>query len=43
MRNADKIYVLDDGQITEGGTHKELLKLKGKYAEAFKIQAKGYE
>ncbi len=43
VRNADKIYVLDDGQITEGGTHKELLKLKGKYAEAFKIQAKGYE
>lgn len=42
VRNADKIYVLDNGRITEGGTHKELLKLKGKYAEAFKIQAKGY-
>jgi ATP-binding cassette subfamily B protein len=43
VRNADKIYVLDNGQIIESGAHKELLKLKGKYAEAFKIQAKGYE
>lgn len=43
VRNADKIYVLDNGQITESGTHKELLKLKGRYAEAFKIQARGYE
>jgi ATP-binding cassette subfamily B protein len=43
VRNADKIYVLDNGRIIESGTHKELLKLKGKYAEAFKIQAKGYE
>ena len=42
VRNADKIYVLGDGEIKEGGNHKELLKLKGKYAESFKIQAKGY-
>lgn len=43
VRNADKIYVLDNGQIIESGSHQELLKLKGRYAEAFKIQAKGYE
>ena len=42
VRNADKIYVLGDGEIKESGNHKELLKLKGKYAESFKIQAKGY-
>jgi len=43
VRNADKIYVLDNGKIIESGNHKELLKSKGKYAEAFKVQAKGYE
>lgn len=43
VRNADKIYVLADGKIAESGTHKELLKLKGRYYKAFNIQAKGYK
>ena len=43
VRNADKIYVLDKGKIVEGGSHKELMKLKGKYYKAFNIQAKGYK
>lgn len=42
VRKADKIYVLDKGSIVEQGTHKELLDLSGKYAEAFYTQAKGY-
>ncbi len=43
VRNADKIYVLDNGAIIESGNHKELMKLKGKYHHAFTIQAKGYK
>jgi ATP-binding cassette subfamily B protein len=43
VRNADKIYVLDNGQIIESGKHTELMKLKGRYYNAFNIQAKGYK
>lgn len=43
VRNADKIYVLDNGQIIESGKHTELMKLKGRYCNAFNIQAKGYK
>ncbi|MEA3356969.1 MAG: ABC transporter ATP-binding protein, partial [Patescibacteria group bacterium] len=43
VRNAKKIYVLDKGKLVESGTHDKLLKLKGKYAEAFKLQAEGYQ
>jgi ATP-binding cassette subfamily B protein len=43
VRNADRILVLDKGKIIEDGSHQELLALNGKYAHAFKLQAKGYE
>lgn len=43
VRNADRIIVLDDGTIVEEGTHKELMALNGKYANAFKLQAEGYK
>lgn len=43
VRNADKIYVVENGEITEQGTHEELLKLNGKYASMFLTQAKGYQ
>lgn len=42
VRNASKIFVIEDGGITERGTHKELVKLDGKYAKMFNIQAEGY-
>ena len=38
VRNADRILVLDDGQIIEQGTHTELLKLKGKYYSLYQEQ-----
>lgn len=43
VRNADRIIVLDKGKIIEQGSHEQLLKNDGKYAHAFKLQAKGYQ
>ena len=43
VRNADRIIVLDKGRIVEDGNHDELLKKDGKYAQAFKLQARGYQ
>ncbi|MNE65908.1 putative multidrug resistance ABC transporter ATP-binding/permease protein YheH [compost metagenome] len=41
-RMADRILLLDQGEIVEEGTHEELMKLDGKYAEMFNLQAKKY-
>lgn len=42
VRSADRIYVLDRGQIVEQGSHKELMEEKGLYAELFTLQAAAY-
>jgi ATP-binding cassette, subfamily B, bacterial len=42
VRMADRIYVLKDGNIIEGGTHEELIRLGGTYANLFEMQAKYY-
>ena len=42
VRNADSIYVLQDGLVTEAGTHEELMELAGHYAELFQLQAAAY-
>lgn len=39
---ADKIIVLENGNMVEMGSHNELMKLNGKYAELFTTQAKRY-
>ena len=38
IRNADKIFVLDHGEIVESGSHKELLKKGEVYSELFEQQ-----
>ncbi len=42
VRMADRILFLEHGQLLEIGSHEELLAKKGKYAELFRLQAKGY-
>jgi ATP-binding cassette subfamily B protein len=42
-RLADRILVLENGTLLESGTHQELLKADGRYAELFNLQAKGYQ
>lgn len=41
-RLADRIVMLEKGEIVEKGTHDELLKKNGKYAEMWKLQAGAY-
>ena len=38
LKDADKIIVLDNGEITESGSHRELLSQKGFYFEMHQIQ-----
>jgi ATP-binding cassette subfamily B protein len=42
VRIADRIIVLQGGQVVEDGSHDELVASGGLYAELFALQAKGY-
>ncbi len=42
VRMADRILVLEGGRVTEDGSHEELVRLGGRYAELFELQAAGY-
>ncbi len=42
VRMADRIFVIDHGQLTEQGTHAELLARGGTYARLFTLQAESY-
>ncbi|MGO1060609.1 ABC transporter ATP-binding protein [Planococcus sp. FY231025] len=39
IKNADRILVLDHGEIAESGSHEELMKLGGQYYQMYKIQS----
>jgi ABC-type multidrug transport system fused ATPase/permease subunit len=40
---ADCIFVIDQGQIVERGTHDELMRHQGLYATLFLTQAQHYQ
>src|SRR6476646_4815929 len=42
VRIADRIAVIADGKVAELGTHQELLRAEGRYAQLFELQAAGY-
>jgi ATP-binding cassette, subfamily B, bacterial len=42
VRMADQIAVLEGGRSVECGTHEELMRLNGRYAHLFALQARGY-
>ena len=41
--SADRILLMEDGRITEQGSHAELMRRGGKYAEMFTVQAENYK
>jgi ATP-binding cassette subfamily B protein len=42
VREADRIHVLDGGEVVEAGSHDELMARGGLYAELFSLQASAY-
>jgi ATP-binding cassette subfamily B protein len=42
VRMADHIFVFDGGRIVENGSHQDLIKIGGKYANLFEKQAQHY-
>jgi ATP-binding cassette, subfamily B, bacterial len=42
VRMADRIVVLENGQIAEQGTHTQLMALAGRYTSMFELQASSY-
>ncbi len=42
VRGADRIFLLDSGALAEEGTHEELLRLGGRYAELYELQLRLY-
>lgn len=43
VRRSERICVIEEGTISELGSHDELMSTNKTYAELFKLQAKGYE
>lgn len=41
--NADKIYVMENGEIIESGSHDRLMEQNGVYARMFRLQAEKYQ
>jgi ATP-binding cassette, subfamily B, bacterial len=42
VRKADRIFLFHEGRLADEGTHSELMRLEGRYAELFTLQASAY-
>ena len=42
VQNADHVFLLENGKVKEEGTHRELMKKKGLYADMYQKQAENY-
>ncbi len=42
VQTADKVFMLENGTVIEEGSHKELMKKKGAYADMYEKQAENY-
>ncbi|MBN9105303.1 MAG: ABC transporter ATP-binding protein [Propionibacteriaceae bacterium] len=42
VRGADRIYVLEAGEVVEEGSHDDLIALNGRYAELFRLQSAAF-
>ncbi|WP_406853747.1 ABC transporter ATP-binding protein [Alsobacter sp. KACC 23698] len=42
VRMADRIVVVEGGRVVEEGSHDDLVRAQGRYAELFELQAAGY-
>ena len=42
VRSADRIYLLEQGRVTEGGDHETLVAAGGRYAELYALQSEAY-
>jgi ATP-binding cassette subfamily B protein len=40
---ADQIVVVADGKVAEAGSHSQLMRNRGLYAELYELQASAYE
>jgi ATP-binding cassette, subfamily B, bacterial len=40
VRHADRIFLMHEGELAEQGTHDELMRLGGRYAELYALQAR---
>ncbi|MFI7673404.1 ABC transporter ATP-binding protein [Actinophytocola sp. NPDC049390] len=40
VRHADRIFLMHDGELAEQGTHEDLMRLRGRYAELYELQAR---
>ena len=43
IKDSDIIFVMDNGELIEQGTHEELIQLSGAYATMFKNQSEWYD